>query len=228
MPGSHAQPEGSAGLVEISPCVGGLVRTWSDDGVARLWSVPDDAWLRQVQATGRIGRASRKEGRYREAARLSEADGALLVRPRAPMRGADGNLTMEEQVVALGPEKRPSRSTFEDFREVLTRAVEHCAATDEYLVVERGARDAGREPFCLFAVLPAGAEPGVFVTVVETAPPPRESDLWAPYVDEWDRTATISAPSSPETVATAPTVMIEAISRWDADPWDLAFTFGRR
>ena len=32
----------------------------------------------------------------------------------------------------------------------------------------------------------------------------------------------------PETVATAPTVMIEAISRWDADPWDLAFTFGQR
>ena len=41
--------------------------------------MPDDAWLREVQATGRIGRVARKEGRYREAARLSEADGALLV-----------------------------------------------------------------------------------------------------------------------------------------------------
>lgn len=228
MPGSHSQPDDSAGLVEISPCVGGLVRTWSDDGASRLWSVPEDAWLRDVQATGRIGRVSRKEGRYREAARLSEADGALLVRPRVPLKADDGSLTMAEQSVALAPEKRPSRSTFEDFREVLTRAVEHCASTDEYLVVERGARDAKREPFCLFAVLPAGAEPGVFVTVVETAPLPRDSELWAPFIDDWDRSATISAPSGPETVATAPTVMIEAISRWDTDPWDLAFTFGRR
>ncbi|KXO90295.1 hypothetical protein AXK57_15645 [Tsukamurella pulmonis] len=217
-----------ADLVELSPCVGGLVRTWSADGAARLWSVPDDAWLREVQAAGRIGRVSRKEGRYREAARLSEADGALLVRPRAPLRGADGALTMQEQSVALAAQKRPSRSTFEDFREVLVRAVEHCAATDEYLVVERGAHDAGREPFCLFVVLPADGAPGGVVTVVETAPPPGDSELWAPFIDEWERTATISAPSSPETVATAPTVMIEAISRWDLDPWDLAFTFGRR
>jgi hypothetical protein len=228
MAGSHAQSGAAAGLVEISPCVGGLVRTWSSDGASRLWSVPDDAWLREAQGTGRIGRVSRKEGRYREAAELSEADGALLVRPRVPVRADDGSLSMEARPVVLGPEKRASRSTFEDFREVLTQAVVHCADTDEYLVVERGAHDAGPEPFCLFAVLPAGEAPGVFVTVVETAPSPRDSELWAPYVDEWDRTATISAPSNPETVATAPTVMIEAISRWEVDPWDLAFTFGRR
>ncbi|TWS24242.1 hypothetical protein FK268_11600 [Tsukamurella sputi] len=227
MPGSHAQ-SAADGLVEISPCVGGLVRTWSSDGASRLWSVPEDGWLREAQGTGRIGRLSRKEGRYREAGELSEAGGELLVRPRVPMRAEDGSLTMEARAVPLGPEKRASRSTFEDFREVLTQAVTHCAETDEYLVVERGAHDAGREPFCLFAVLPAGEAPGVFVTVVETAPPPRDSELWAPYVDEWDRSATISAPSNPETVATAPTVMIEAIRAWELDPWDLAFTFGRR
>lgn len=226
MSGSQDLP--GTGTVEISPCVGGLVRTWADDGASRLWSVPEDAWLREVQASGRIGRISRKENRYREAAHLTDAGDALLVRPRVPLPGPDGEVTMQPQTIPLAPEKRASRSTFEDFREVLIRAVEHCAATDEYLVVERGAHDAGREPFCVFAVLPAGDGPGSFVTVVETAPLPADSELWAPFVDEWERTATISAPSSPETVASAPTVMIEAISRWQLDPWDLAFTFGRR
>ncbi len=228
MAGSHARQEVSHGAVELSPCVGGLVRTWStDDGASTLWTVPDDGWLKEVQATGRIGRVSRKEGRYRESAELS-GDGELLVRPRVPLRGEDGSLTMATRAVPIAPGSSPAGTAFDDFRRVLARAVEHCAGTDEYLVVERGAHDAQREPFCLFVVLPAGAEPGVFVTVIETAPAPRDSELWAPYVDEWDRTGTISAPWTPETVATAPTVMIEAIARWGIDPWDLAFTFGRR
>lgn len=212
-------------LVQLSPCVGGLLRTWSDDGAARLWSLPSDSWLRAAQATGGIGRTAGADGRFREQAMLSAGGNTLAVAPRFPVRAADGALTMETQLVQLAEPRRPSRSTHEDFRELLAQAVRHCAGTDEFLIVERGGPDAPGEPFCLFAVLPEGE---AAVTVVQTAPAPLGSELWDPWIDPTHRAQTISAPAAPDTLALVPMLMIEAIGRWGLDPWDLAFTFGQR
>lgn len=211
--------------VQLSPCVGGLVRTFDADGGSRLWSVPTDEWLRSTQATGRLGRTVREGRRFRETALLSAADGTLLVRPRFPVRGENGVLTMEPQLVRLAPERRPSRSTHQDLRELLVRAVQHCAGRDEFLVVERGGWGAPADPFCLFAVLPDGDGA---VSVVETAPAPTGSQVWEPYIDPANPTHTIGAPASPETIGAAPMLITEAISRWGLDPWDLGLTFGER
>lgn len=40
----------TAVTAQISPCVGGLVRTWADGGEPQLWSTPDAEWLLQTQA----------------------------------------------------------------------------------------------------------------------------------------------------------------------------------
>ncbi|WP_019201974.1 hypothetical protein [Tsukamurella sp. 1534] len=210
--------------VQLSPCVGGRIRTWGDDGTTGLWSVPNDAVLRENQATGRLPRIPRGERLSGEAAELAGDGSALVIRPRFPVQAADG-LTMEAQTVELAePRRRASRATFEDFREVLTRAVEHCAAKYEFLVVRRGGIGAPDQPFCLFAVLPDGA---ARVSVVETAPAPAGSTLWEPFLDPAAPSQTMSAPFSPETVTVVPTLMTEAIGRWDLDPWDLAFSFGQ-
>jgi hypothetical protein len=208
--------------VQISPCVGGLIRTWNEDGTDQLWSVPDDAWLRDTQGTGRLGRTALTESHFRESAQLT--DGVLIVQPRLPVRTAEG-LTMAAQTVELAEPKRPSRGTREDFRELLARAVQHCVDTYEVLVVGPGAQGPGRAPLCLFAVLPDGAEHAV---VVEAEPAPADSLLWAAFLDAGSPSATMSAPLNTETVAGAPTLMVEAIGSWGLDPWDLALTFGRR
>ncbi|ADG80389.1 putative protein OS=Tsukamurella paurometabola (strain ATCC 8368 / DSM / CCUG 35730 /CIP 100753 / JCM 10117 / KCTC 9821 / NBRC 16120 / NCIMB 702349/ NCTC 13040) OX=521096 GN=Tpau_3813 PE=4 SV=1 [Tsukamurella paurometabola] len=208
--------------VQLSPCVGGLVRTWATDGTDRLWSVPDDAWLRETQGSGRLGRIALTENYFRESAEF--ADAGLILRPRLPVQ-VDGDLTMAAQTVELRGPKRASRGTRQDFRELLTRAVRHCVDTYEFLVVGPGAQRPGGPPLCLFAVLADGAG---HVAVVEAAPPPAESLLWEPFLEPGAPSATVSAPSNPETVALAPTLMIEAIGGWGLDPWDLALTFGRR
>ncbi|CAM3988396.1 hypothetical protein TSST111916_17170 [Tsukamurella strandjordii] len=208
--------------VQLSPCVGGLVRTWSDDGTDRLWAVPDDAWLRDTQGTGRLGRTALSESHFRESAELT--DGALIVRPRLPVQTA-GGLTMAAQTVELREAKRPSRGTREDFGELLARAVQHCVDTYEFLVIGPGAQGPGLAPLCLFAVLPDGADHAI---VVEAEPPPEDSLLWAAFLEGDCPSATMSAPLNPETIAAVPLLMSEAIGRWGLDPWDLALTFGRR
>jgi len=37
---------------QISPCIGGLVRTWVDGEEPRLWATPDADWLLHTQGTG--------------------------------------------------------------------------------------------------------------------------------------------------------------------------------
>jgi hypothetical protein len=211
--------------VQISPCVGGLLRTWADGEQSRLWSVPDAEWLRATQGTGRIGRTLRAKGRFREAATLAADGGVLLVQPRFPVRAADGTLTMEAQPVRLEAAAQPAATTLDEFHRLLAQAIEHCANKDELLLVERGGWDAPDEPFCLFGVVPRGDG---FVSVVETAPSPHGSDLWDPHIYLGSKTHAISAPASPETIRAAPILMIDAIRRWGLEPWDLALTFAPR
>ncbi|MEH3033101.1 MAG: hypothetical protein PGN07_03440 [Aeromicrobium erythreum] len=211
--------------VQLSPCVGGVVRTWTDDGTTGVWSSPQATWLADVQGTGWIGRTQREERRYREAALLSD-DGALVVRGRYPLAGQGGTTSMEASVLALEPARAPTGDVMADLRALLARAVRHCVASGEFLVVERGGWDAPQEPFCLFALVEGPREGRV--SVVETAPDPTESPIWAPHVVPGRPSQTLSAPASDRTVDVVPVLVLEAITRWGLQPWDLALTFGQR
>ncbi|GAC56636.1 hypothetical protein GOHSU_12_00260 [Gordonia hirsuta DSM 44140 = NBRC 16056] len=215
-------PAGSEAIrVQLSPCVGGLVRTWyHDGGQTHLWSSPDADWLTGALATGRIGRTHRAHPRddaedqrhFREVGLLSTESGTLVV------HGPD------ETVLRLEPVDQPhDDSVAGDFHDVLTQAVEHCVATGEYLIVEQGDPTAPGEPFCLFTVIDGEDGP---ICVIDTAPDPHGSQLWEPHLIAGRPTQELSASATPEALSVAPTLMIDAISRWGLEPWDLAFTFG--
>jgi len=75
----------TATTVMLSPCVGGLVRTWTGSGAAsQLWSVVEAEHLRSIQVTGVIGRTLREERRFREAALLAQDGNTLMVQSRFP------------------------------------------------------------------------------------------------------------------------------------------------
>ena len=90
---------------QLSPCVGGLVRTWTEAGT-RLWSVPDDAALAAVQGTGVLARSPRAEGRFRETALLHEESATLFLRTSSP----DG-VTTSVQLAPAGPARPEARET---------------------------------------------------------------------------------------------------------------------
>ena len=51
----------------LSPCVGGLVRTWTDSG-SQLGSLEDPAALRRLMGHGALARSPVGPDRFREAA----------------------------------------------------------------------------------------------------------------------------------------------------------------
>lgn len=215
----------TASTVQLSPCVGGLVRTWDETNSSRLWSVPDADFLRSNQGVGLLSRTLREEGRYREAGLLVESSPALMLQGRFPTQDDDGSVSLAGSIIRLEPAGEPSASAYDDFRAVLTQAVRHCIESNEYLVVEGGGWDAPAEPYCLFVVV---ADEGGPVNVIEAAPAPVDSPVWAPHCAAGTPGATLRAPATQETVDVAPLVMIEAIATWGLQPWDLAFTFGKR
>lgn len=215
----------TAVTAQLSPCVGGLVRTWADGGEPQLWSTPDAEWLLQAQGTGHIGRARREDRRFREAGMLSERSGTLMIQGRFPVKTDDDNYSIEANMVRLQPADQPNETVFDDFRALLARAIQHCLRSNEYLVIELGGWDAPQEPFCLFAVI-ADEESGS-VSVIETAPDPTGSEIWDPHIVPGRESQSLSAPASPETIDVAPYLMIEAISGWGVEPWDLSLTFGQ-
>ena len=75
----------------LSPCVGGLVRTWTDGG-SRLWGVDDPAALASMMGRGIIARTPREDRRFREVGLLNERTGTLLLQSRWPKAGPDGTL----------------------------------------------------------------------------------------------------------------------------------------
>lgn len=212
---------------QLSPCLGGLLRTWVDGEAPRLWTTPDAEWLAQAQATGSIARAVREERRFREVGMLSERDGTLVVQNRFPTEGE--TIEVDAHVVRLEPAEepaaRPGDHVADELLAVLRRAVLQCLAHSEFLVVEKGGWDAPVEPFCLFAVVP---EEGRLVSVVETAPAPYGSSVWEPRIVPGRPSTSLSAAASPDTIEVVPILMVEAINRWGLEPWDLALTFGQR
>ncbi|HEY5856025.1 MAG TPA: hypothetical protein VIW24_18790 [Aldersonia sp.] len=69
----------------LSPVVGGVVRTWTDDGSA-LWQVDDPDGLRACLGAGAIARTPVPADRFREVAMLGADTGTLLVQAPASRR----------------------------------------------------------------------------------------------------------------------------------------------
>ena len=213
---------------QLSPCVGGLVRTWTESET-RLWSVPDDqggAVLASVQGTGVLARSERGQDRYRETALLHEESGTLLLQPRFPDRADGEELSFSATSVQLAPAGPVSPEAREDFARAINQAVRHVAATFEYLVIEVGGWDAPFEPYAFFAL--HVDEDGAQLSTVEVAPPPRDSELWRPHVRRGAPGASVSAPVSAEAIDAATFYLAEAVSGLELLPWDVAFTFGVR
>jgi hypothetical protein len=208
----------------ISLCAGGLLRTWTDAG-SRLWSVHEADFLRGIQGTGVIGRTVREDRRFREAAWLSDDSSALIVQSRFPTKVEGDSLEIAAKVLTVEPADEVAGSVYDDVRSILMQAIRYVIANNEFLVVEKGGWDAPDAPFCLFIVV---AEDDGLVSVIETAPEPLDSEVWAPHIVPGRESNILSAPASRETIDVAPIVMMEAIGTWGLQPWDLALTFGKR
>ena len=214
-----------ASTVMLSPCVGGLVRTWDESNDATLWSVPDAASLLSGQGSGLLGRSRREEGRFIESGLLVPNRQTLMLQGRFPTQTDDGSMQLDGSMLRLEPAAAAKESAISDFRTLLSQAIRHCISSGEFLVVEKGGWEAPTEPYCLFIVV---EEDGQQVNVIETAPQPLASEVWAPHSVPGQAGTTLRASTTPETINIAPLVMIEAIATWGLEPWDLALVFGAR
>ena len=215
----------TASTVMLSPCVGGLLRTWDGSNDAHLWSVPDADFLLSRQGSGLLGRSLREEGRSIESGLLVPNRQTLMLRGRFPTQADDGSMQLDGSMLRLEPAVAPNGSAIDDFRTLLSQAIRHCISSGEFLVVEKGGWDAPTEPYCLFIAVEEG---GHQLNVIETAPQPLASEVWAPHSVPGAAGTTLRAPMTQETIDVAPLVMIEAIATWGVEPWDLALVFGAR
>ena len=214
-----------ASTVMLSPCVGGLLRTWDESNETTLWSVPDADSLLSRQGSGLLGRSLREEGRFIESGLLVANRQTLMLRVRFPTQADDGSVQLDGSILKLEPATAPKESAIDDFRTLLSQAIRHCISSGEFLVVERGGWDAPKEPYCLFIAL---EDDGHRVNVIETAPQPLASEIWSAQSIPGEAGSTLRAPRTRETIDLAPLVMIDAIATWGLEPWDLALVFGRR
>jgi hypothetical protein len=210
---------------QLSPCVGGLLRTWTASET-RLWSVADDTAVVAVQGTGVLARSERGQDRYRETALLDERSGTLVLQPRFPDRAEGEELSFRATTVQLTPAGPARPDAREDFARAINQAVRHVAATFEYLVIEVGGWEAPFEPYAFFAL--HVDDDGRQLSTVEVAPAPKGSELWRPHVRRGAPGASVSAPVSAEAIDAATFYLAEAVSGLELLPWDVAFTFGVR
>lgn len=215
----------TASTVMLSPCVGGLLRTWDESNETTLWSVPDADFLLSRQGSGLLGRSVREEGRFIESGLLVANRQTLMLRGRFPTRTDDGSMQLDGSMLRLEPVGAPKEYAIDDFRNLLSQAIRHCIAHGEFVVVEKGGWDGPREPYCLFIAVEEDGQP---MNVIETAPQPGTSEVWAPHCIPGQAGTTLRAPMTQETIDMAPLVMIEAIATWGLQPWDLVLVFGAR
>jgi len=220
---SGIQPGDTFETAMLSPCVGGLVRTWTDSG-SRLWGVADPGGLASMMGQGLIARTPYEEGRFREVALLHEGTGTLLIQSRKGAATPDGGVQLEARELQLTEPGAPTSSVGSDLQGLLERAVRYTVAVDGFLLLETGGWDAPPEPYCLFLVVHEKGE----MSVVETAPAPIGARFWAESIEPDAPGATMSAPISDETLAVVPTLIIDACATWGLEPWDLALTYGTR
>ncbi|UDY24664.1 hypothetical protein [Nocardioides sp. Kera G14] len=208
---------GASTTVQLGLCVGGLLRTWAADGTTQLWQVENDAILTAVQNTGMLARAPREDGRFREAAELTEGtSGPELRLPN----GTALRLTAATGAVS------PRAEAPQEFVRAVNQAVRHAAESFEFLVVEIGGWDAPLVPYAFFAL--HVAEDGTQLSTVEVSPPPSGSELWSTHLTPGEEVVSLSAPVSAEAIDMAPYYLADAVPGWGILPWDIALTFGVR
>jgi len=115
-----------ASTVMLSPCVGGLLRTWDGSNDTTLWSVPDADFLLSRQGSGMLGRSLREEGRFVESGLLVPDRQTLMQRGRFPTQTDDGSMQLDGSMVRLEPAAAPNQFTIDDFRTLLSQAIRHC------------------------------------------------------------------------------------------------------
>ena len=216
------KPGDTATVAMLSPCVGGLLRTWTDARRGQLWSVPDADYLLAKQGLGQLARTPREDNRYREAGFLYDGTGVLMLQSRFPIETDDGTLQLQAETLQLAPADAPAGSPYDDMRVLLAQATQYCAANNEFLVVEKGGFDAPNEPYCLFALMP---ERDGLMCVIEAQPTPQDSQIWGAR-QAGESNGTLRAPASEDTIEVAPIIILDAIAEWGLEPWDLALTFG--
>ncbi len=214
-------PGDTAITAQLGLCVGGLVRTWTEERGAELWRVDDPDRMRDLLGVGRVGRTLREERRYREAALLFPERGALLLPSR--MTATDGEAEGEAWTFAVESVEPAEPGGWDnvEVRASLAAAIEGCLASGEFLVVELGGWDAPPQPYCLFLARDGRSN-------IEAAPAPARSSIWAPHVRPGEAGATMIGPLDANTPSIAGLIMTEAIATWGGvTPWDVALTFGR-
>lgn len=222
-PASGIAPGDTLETVMLSPCVGGLVRTWGDQR-SRLWGVADPSSLTSLMGRGLIARTLREERRFREVALLHEPSGTLLLQSRYPTATREGMLESTVPAVRLIESSAPTSSPWLDLMELVGQAVRHAVDVDGLLLVELGGWDAAPEPYCLFLVMHDQGD----ICIVESAPAPIGAELWQEHVRPGAAGATMSAPATEATLAVVPALIVDACATWGLQPWDLAITYGER
>lgn len=217
-------PGDTTEIAMLSPCVGGQLRTWTDSGPSRLWQVSEPDILHSIQGTGHIARTLREERRFREVALLCEEKSTLIIQSRFPRQVGD-ELEFDATMLNLAPAHEVQETVYADFQSLLAQAVRDTVATNGFLVVEKGGWDPPNEPYCLFMLTADGDNT---VSVIETAPQPRGSELWTPHNIPGLPGTQLRAPGSDGTIDAAPMIMMSAVGTWGLQPWDLALTFGTR
>lgn len=214
-----------AAIVQMSPCFGGVVRTWLADGESRLWHVADGEWLLAQQCWGLMQRTQTAPGRFREFGILSASARTLLVEPGPRAPDDDEGVRMEPRALALEPVDAAGDVPAGAFKELLDRVVAHSVTSREIVTVETGGWSAPAEPYCSAGIVIRGADE---LSVVETAPEPTGSKIWGLHMVPGRPVQSLTAPATYEALSIVPALMLEAIATWDVSPWDLTVTFAKQ
>ncbi|MGH3473651.1 MAG: hypothetical protein ACRDOT_01910, partial [Aeromicrobium sp.] len=121
----------------LGPCVGGVVRTWTDAG-SRLWAPEDPAALRELMGRGLLARTMIGPDRYREVGLLDDASGSLAVVPRFPSSTDADGVALDGRVLALQEAVPATEAATDEFLQYLDGAMAHAAESGEQLIVEQG------------------------------------------------------------------------------------------
>jgi len=164
----------------LGPCVGGVVRTWTEAG-SQLWTPTDAAALGELMGRGLLARTSVGPDRYREVGLLDAASGALALVPRFPSSTDADGVTLDGRVMLLREAGAGTDAAMEDFLAYLGAATDHAAESGERLIVEKGGSASPSEPSCHVVGHAAAAADAIA--------------SWG--VGPWDVVLTIWSPSDP-------------------------------
>ncbi|MFD9681978.1 hypothetical protein ACFWAD_19020 [Rhodococcus sp. NPDC059969] len=215
-----SESTGSTNLepVLISPVVGGMIRTWSEDET-RLWSVDDPEALGALLGRGTVSRTALPDNKFREVAFFDALTQTLTVQPRF----ASPDSTALAAPFKLTDASAPTTDAWEDLESTLASIAISAAGRGEFWLAELGGWDSPHEPNCLFTTVD---ESGLANAVMEATPAPAGTGVW-PEVPNGQTGVSVSAPASQDTIEAAGIFAVSAIETWGVTPWDINLTFGK-